>query len=270
LKSIPIGSDPGALVVSDPPKYLYVALGGAKAVRRFDLTSETAGLQFPIGDNLEPESLCAVRGKPDSVIVTRKLSSEIFESVVFDGGVPRPKTAQIGNVCCPSSLPDRYYGFTTNLSINRLENDGLVEERSFDERGQFGSMGIDGTIADVNNSFEDVESDTKFGYIPVGGNGSLFFCAEAQKAMVMDDISHDTTVYSLNTYTPIKKEPFDGPRPNHVIHWGTDGIAWVANSKLFIAHSPYLAPAIFPTDIKLVAGDIPALLRIRGPSRRRM
>jgi DNA-binding beta-propeller fold protein YncE len=44
----PVGSEPGKLAVSDDGRFLYAALQGAAAVRRVNLTTLTAGLQFAL------------------------------------------------------------------------------------------------------------------------------------------------------------------------------------------------------------------------------
>ncbi len=47
--SVFIGSEPGKLAISDDGQFLYVALDGTATVRRFDIVSQTPGLQFPLG-----------------------------------------------------------------------------------------------------------------------------------------------------------------------------------------------------------------------------
>src|SRR5438309_4548406 len=42
-----VGSEPGKMALSDDGQYLYVALDGAAAVRRFNLAQQKAELQFP-------------------------------------------------------------------------------------------------------------------------------------------------------------------------------------------------------------------------------
>src|SRR5690348_501631 len=49
--SVFIGSEPGRLALSDRSKYLWVALDGSNAVRRFDLATQTAGPQTLLGTN---------------------------------------------------------------------------------------------------------------------------------------------------------------------------------------------------------------------------
>src|SRR5262245_16035228 len=51
LASLAIGSEPGKLAVSDDGTKMYVALGGAAAVRPVDLVNFTAGTQFALGSD---------------------------------------------------------------------------------------------------------------------------------------------------------------------------------------------------------------------------
>src|SRR5689334_21609896 len=44
-----VGSEPNRLAVSDDGRYIYVGLDGANSVRRFDLSTQTPGLQFYVG-----------------------------------------------------------------------------------------------------------------------------------------------------------------------------------------------------------------------------
>src|ERR1051326_7652643 len=47
-----IGSEPRGLVLSDKSKYLYTAVGDGRSIRRFDISTQKAGPQFPVGDGL--------------------------------------------------------------------------------------------------------------------------------------------------------------------------------------------------------------------------
>src|SRR5438309_319544 len=72
--SVFIGSEPGRLALSDDGQYLYVGLNGAAAVRRFDLTSQTAGPQFslglsPITGPLLPGEIAVAPGHPETIAV---------------------------------------------------------------------------------------------------------------------------------------------------------------------------------------------------------
>ncbi len=59
---IPVGSEPNRMAITSDGKYIWVALDGAAAVRKVDLTAGTAGLQFSIG-NATVAALAALPGQ---------------------------------------------------------------------------------------------------------------------------------------------------------------------------------------------------------------
>src|SRR5438067_9361119 len=103
--SVFIGSEPGKLALSDDGRYLYVALDGTAAVRRFDLATQTAGPQFRLSD---PGSyggpyfagdLKVLPFNPGSVAVSRVAFDASYEDgrrpagiAVYDDGIPRSDT----------------------------------------------------------------------------------------------------------------------------------------------------------------------------------
>lgn len=94
-----VGSEPGKLALSDDNRQLYVALDGAAAVRRFDMTSQTPGLQFSVGGDPTDGSfyvkdLAVMPGNSGVVAISRRelSSSPDFEGVaIYDNGVQRTK-----------------------------------------------------------------------------------------------------------------------------------------------------------------------------------
>src|SRR5919199_4527705 len=46
-----VGSEPGKMAISGDGQFIYISLDGAAAVRRFDVASQTAGLQFSLGND---------------------------------------------------------------------------------------------------------------------------------------------------------------------------------------------------------------------------
>ncbi len=96
---IPVGSEPNRLAITSDGKYLWVALDGAAAVRRVDLTTGTAGPQFAIGvagsSTDTVAALAALPGSPDSVVVSTyyggytTFTGEFL--TIYDSGVARAK-----------------------------------------------------------------------------------------------------------------------------------------------------------------------------------
>lgn len=96
-KTIPVGSEPNKLSISDDGTQLYVGLDGAAAVRQVDLTTGAA-LQFSLGEYdlgqtysypITAANVAALPGKPNSVAVLQSNA----DVIVFDSGVARQNPA---------------------------------------------------------------------------------------------------------------------------------------------------------------------------------
>lgn len=73
---IPVGLNPNKMAISGNGQYLYVGLNGANAVRRVDLATQTAGLQFSLGvvdilgNPTYPEDIVVMPGAPQTIAVS--------------------------------------------------------------------------------------------------------------------------------------------------------------------------------------------------------
>lgn len=92
-----IGSEPNKLALADDGHNLYVALDGSFAVRRFNVSINTPGVQFALGQDsfsgrLTARDFAVAPGDPDLLAVAQAFSN--FGSpagvAVFDNGVRRP------------------------------------------------------------------------------------------------------------------------------------------------------------------------------------
>lgn len=74
-----MGSEPSVLAISDDGQYVYSGFNGASIVRRFDIASQTAGLQFSLGADISTGALFAedievMPGHPTTIAISRKNS----------------------------------------------------------------------------------------------------------------------------------------------------------------------------------------------------
>jgi hypothetical protein len=131
-----VGSELTALATSEDGSALYVALGGAYAIRRVDLGTQLAGAQFALGDDpvLGPygaEDIEVLPGSSDAIAValTRSAIPRHGGVAVFDGGVRRALTtaAHTGaNRIEFSSDPALLYGYndqSTEFGFRRIRVD---------------------------------------------------------------------------------------------------------------------------------------------------
>ena len=136
--SLPIGSEPGQLALSDDGQYLYVGLNGSSAVRRVHLPTNTPDLEFslaqPSDRNTTPGSYGAViawqmavqPGNPHVLAISRDCgcgsSPHGMGIALFDGGVMRPKLGR-GNTFGFSPDGASLYGYVdedTGYAFTRM------------------------------------------------------------------------------------------------------------------------------------------------------
>src|SRR5579862_377137 len=94
--SVPVGSEPGPLALSDDGHSLYVGLNGVPAVRRIDVSAMTAGIQFGLGTDPNfglryPLELAVQPGHPNTVVVSSTYAQSAYSGMlsVFDNGITR-------------------------------------------------------------------------------------------------------------------------------------------------------------------------------------
>jgi len=135
-----VGSEPNRLAVSDNGQYLYVGLDGAAAVRRVNLFTQTADLQFSLGSDycgsFLAEDMVALKGNPNAVAISRRNTgcSPRHEGVaIYDNGVPRPNSTPDhtgSNVIEPSDSPSILYGYNNETTefgfrVMSVDNSGV-------------------------------------------------------------------------------------------------------------------------------------------------
>jgi hypothetical protein len=95
-----VGSEPGKLALSDDNRYLYVALNGAAAVRRIDLSTGKADQQFSLGadsflGSYYAGDLAVAPGHPEWLAVVRSTpgySPAAHDVALFINGTQSPNT----------------------------------------------------------------------------------------------------------------------------------------------------------------------------------
>jgi len=130
-----VGSEPGALAISDDGTTLYVSLDGAFAIRRVDLTTMTAGLQFSLGSDSyygpnRAVDIAIQPGDPEIIAVSTARNGGV---VIYDNGVQRANATQ-GNAYRIdfSDSADTLYGYNDSSTEHgfrelRVDSDGVTE-----------------------------------------------------------------------------------------------------------------------------------------------
>lgn len=94
-----MGSEPTVLAISDNGQYIYAGFSGSSTVRRFNVQTQTADIQFGLGsDTTGPnfaEDIEVMPGNPTTIAVSRKnvgFSPRHEGVAIFDNTIMRPTT----------------------------------------------------------------------------------------------------------------------------------------------------------------------------------
>ena len=128
-----IGSEPTVLAISDNGQYIYSGFSGSSTVRRFDVTTQTAGLQFSLGSDSSTgsyyvEDIEVMPNQPSTIAISRKnngFSPRHEGIVIYDNNVMRPTTTpdHTGSNRIEFTSQNSLIGYnneTTEFGIRRL------------------------------------------------------------------------------------------------------------------------------------------------------
>ena len=128
-----IGSEPTVLAISDNGQYIYSGFSGSSTVRRFDVTTQTAGLQFSLGSDSSTgsyyvEDIEVMPNQPSTIAISRKnngFSPRHEGVVIYDNNVMRPTTTpdHTGSNRIEFTSQNSLIGYnneTTEFGIRRL------------------------------------------------------------------------------------------------------------------------------------------------------
>jgi hypothetical protein len=212
-KTVFMGSEPTVLAISDNGQYIYAGFTASSTVRRFDVATQEAGLQFTLGTDdssgaFYVEDMEVVPGQPTAIAVSRRnqgISPKHEGVAIYDDGVVRPTTTpdhtgsnQIEFTSSTSMIG--YNNESTEYGIRRLSvNAGGVSNVSVTDRVLRGfnlrfiyhdnrMYATDGTVVDISStpfvagSFANATGPVTFdtannsvGYATNQGSGSIVF-----------------------------------------------------------------------------------------------
>jgi uncharacterized repeat protein (TIGR01451 family) len=254
IASLPVGSEPGKLAISDDGTVLYVALGGAAAVRQVDLTNLTAGIQFTLGSDtffgpFYAEDLAVQPEHPQVVLVSLMnpgISPRHAGVAVFENGVARAQRTQRhtgSNRIEFSADPGRAYGYnneTTEFGFRRLIVDASGVRELDVTRNAFDGFGLEmlfdqGRVYGSNGQAMDPEARTLVGTFPlpdftfdramVPDGNRAYFLTGSDGGMQLHE-------FDSQTFTKILQQGVNGivGRASAMVRVGENGIAFRAAS----------------------------------------
>jgi hypothetical protein len=264
-----IGSEPNKLALSDDGHSLYVHLQGAAAIRRFDALTNTPGLQFSLGQDVEGRGryeisdLAVAPANPGTIAVARQFSNVSPSQAgvaIFDDGVVRPSTA-IGQTdfLAFSATASKLYGNGPSGGIQTLT---------------IGPTGAFLTATVLPNVFGDIKFSnglvfTSAGHVVNPDTATLLgtFTGAFAQTFVVDptvarayylqfgpaDGTATLKVFDINTFLPLGSLTISGVTggPTSLLRWGPNGLAFRTNlNQLFIIQTsliPSAEPVPTPT-----------------------
>lgn len=276
-----IGSEPNKLAISDDGQFLYVGLDGARAVRRFNLQTQTAGIQFalPSGGICGSETagdMQVLPGNAHAVAVARfntGCSPRSDGVTIFDDGVARANSA---NVIVDSITfgadATVLYGLDSEISSNELvtmtvDASGISVSQSnmgsgmaygihfdngkvYDDRGRT----FDPALGVVNTTFSggtSILTAPSFSVgLPDSAHNAVFLIGSN-----FNDPSNTVRLYSFDQthFTPrsfdsianvsgtLQGFPLRTIPILRLVRWGAQGLAFTTGTNVYMFKTRFLA-----------------------------
>jgi sugar lactone lactonase YvrE len=288
--SLFVGSEPTRLALADDGQTMYVGLSGAGAVRKLDVSAQTAGVEFRLGSGfssnipLLPEDIAVMPGSPGTVAVS-KLGGGL---TVYDEGAPRAQSSNSGGSIQFASANRLYAGSSIvhRISVDQAGLTKLGETHT----GTYGRTQLAGGLLYVSGGLVlDPESGVIKGRFPGLNleNPMVIDAAKNRAFFLLNNFGSGLSVraYELDTFRPVGYVPVPGifpsssqspGAPSSLVRWGKNGLAFRADGRVFLIQtalvdaaepippatptpSPTPTPAHIPTlvdKINLPANDL--------------
>jgi hypothetical protein len=223
---IPVGDYPNRMAMSGDGQFLYVGLDGPGAVRRVDLITPTATLEFPLvpipdcvfSNPTQAFDIVVLADNPHTIVVSAQragFSGPCTGGAVYDNGIPRPVQPQyyLGRyVIEPSALPTTVYGFPSDsdhyqMSTWAITPDGVTITHN--TLVLTDSLGADyqyseGYLYGTNGAKIDPVAQTLLGMYP--GQGPIVRDPEADRVYLLAPVPswypRKLLIFDGDTFTP--------------------------------------------------------------------
>lgn len=263
-----VGVDPTRLAISSNNQYLYVGLDGPAGVRRFDLQSQTPGLQFSLGVSsshgpLYVQDMEVQPGNPSVVAISLKNKNFFpsFEGVaVFDEGVKRSNVLPDNHGSSAiefSATPSVLYGLDTGSTasgLQKLNVDASGVSVTSEVRNLISGAGDfefeNGLIYANNGQVVDPETQTILGSFPISGLMATDVAANRVYFIDWSPLAPTVTIYAFDrtTFLPVGFLVIQNVsgKPGSFIRCGTNRLAFrTSGNEVYFVPTASLKP--YPT-----------------------
>ena len=252
--SVFIGSEPGKLAVSDNGQYLYVALDGAAAVRRYNIATQKPEIQFSTGEDrigrpLFVRDIEVLPGQSNSVAISRidrPSNGNEVDVAIFDNGVIRPNTTapfRISNTVIEvSDTVSELYAYNNtstgfDLSSFSISTEGLQIERT--SREVVTGFGVDiefegGRLFATSGQVVDTETLLLQGSYDIGIRSPVEPDSINERTFFL--VGGNLKIFDQNTFTLVDEFPIEAisGTPTSLIKIGEGKLAFrTSNDQLY-------------------------------------
>lgn len=280
--SVFIGSDPNKLAISDNKQFIYAALDGEGAVRRFDIATQTAQLRFSLGNSGDNGPMLVgdievLPGAPQSVAISRRfphLSPDHAGVVIYDNGVPRPTTTNVHVGMMTfiefSSTAATLYGFNsgdTGLQTYRLSvtaSGVSIAGQILGSFQEFGNIEFEGgRLYHTAGKVSDPEAGTIVGtyagmnFLPLNNAPSVVVDSANNRVYFLagggadPGSSGQARIYAFDktTFALVASFTVAGTvgRIGSLVQWNATGLAFRDDNAVYLIPTPVPGPPPAPT-----------------------
>jgi hypothetical protein len=255
-----IGSEPNKLTLADDGQNLYVSLDGSFAIRRFDVTTNTPGLQFSVGQDsffgrYIISDFAVAPGNSNLLAVARRfsgISPPQAGVVVFDNGVRRPNVGPGADFLAFSASASKLYG---SGPFNGVQT--MTVDASGVSGGPTGTTGFTGRITFANGLIftsqgQVINPDTNTLLGTFSGVNTQAFVADTAvgRAYYLTNGPTSGTLtlkaFDINTFVLLGSLTINGVSgtPSSLLRWGPNGVAFrTSSNQLFIIQTSLIPSA---------------------------
>ncbi|HWZ81144.1 MAG TPA: SBBP repeat-containing protein [Terriglobales bacterium] len=243
---IPIGSDPGALGLSDDGTTLYVALNGEGTVVPFDISTQTTGTPIALGVDPAKGQLSAIDlqvqpGTPGNVVATLRARYYGNDGIalISNGVVVSEFLNEPPNNVSPGGMrfvgSSDVYGWQTGYNEMGILhfvifNNQLLEAPGFQASYGVGVFATDGTnLFDINGQIFNASTGGVVGNLGTTGV-AIFEEPSVSRLFLSASPFGGFAVFDSNTFSPIGSSGGPTPATVRLGHWGQDGLYYLISN----------------------------------------
>lgn len=253
LSSISVGSKPTLMAISDDANYLYVYVSGSSLISRVALSSFAPDLQISLPAVGYVSWMQVVPGTPRSLAVAQQSTGTNGTGAltIYDDATGRPAAApgapsRFLFTDSQTIVGNKYVNNAYGLQLWKVSSSGVSASSSTVAlaSGQPVAYGDGWILCDNGQAIDPTGVRTTqqidltgVGAFVPGQNRLLMFNTGQGASAPLLGAYEDTAMNALGRFQatlPYNSYPVP---PNRMLVWGSNGVAFAANSQLFIGHT---------------------------------